>query len=83
MVTPADPSDIYGHSKKPHREDFDHPEYYRELPIGQGDVNWEEYIGALREVGFDGYLTIEREVGGTPYEDVKLARDYVIEHGYV
>lgn len=83
MVTPADPSDIYGHSKKPHREDFDHPEYYRELPIGQGAVKWDEYIGALREVGFDGYLTIEREVGSTPYEDVKLARDYVIEHNYL
>ena len=83
MVTPADPADIYGHSKKQGREDFEQPEYYRELPVGQGSVNWDEYIGALREVGFDGYLTIEREAGANPLADVKLARDFVIEHGYV
>ncbi len=83
MVTPADPSDIYGHSKKPQREDFEHPEYYRELPVGEGAVDWDAYIGALREVGFDGYLTIEREVGENPLADVKLARDFVIKHGYV
>ena len=83
MVTPADPSDIYGHSKKPQREDFDHPEYYRELPIGQGDVKWDEYIGALREVGFDGYLTIERETGADPISDINKAVCFVKDHNYL
>jgi sugar phosphate isomerase/epimerase len=36
-------------------------EYYEERPLGQGSVRWPEYIAALRETGYDGYLTIERE----------------------
>ena len=83
MLIPADPADIYGHKKKQGREDFEQPEYFREVPVGQGSVKWDEYIGALREIGYDGYLTIEREVGANPLADVTLARDFVIEHGYV
>jgi len=33
----------------------------REMPLGEGDVRWEEYLRALAEIGYDGYLTIERE----------------------
>ena len=32
-----------------------------ETPLGQGDVRWTDYLLALREVGYDGFLTIERE----------------------
>ncbi len=46
---------------------------FEELPIGKGDVDWDAYLGALREIGYDGYLTIEREAGPTPYEDIKGA----------
>ncbi len=46
---------------------------FEELPIGKGDVAWDAYLGALREIGYDGYLTIEREAGPTPYEDIKGA----------
>jgi sugar phosphate isomerase/epimerase len=37
-------------------------DYFEERPLGQGVVRWKEYITALREIGYDGYLTIEREV---------------------
>lgn len=37
--------------------------YFTETPLGEGEVRWDEYLHALAEVGFDGYLTIEREVG--------------------
>ncbi|MDR3164741.1 MAG: sugar phosphate isomerase/epimerase [Synergistaceae bacterium] len=37
-------------------------DYFEERPLGQGSVRWKEYIAALRGVGYDGYLTIEREV---------------------
>ncbi|MCK4601979.1 MAG: sugar phosphate isomerase/epimerase [Phycisphaerae bacterium] len=46
---------------------------FEEVPLGEGDVPWPEYIAALKEVGFDGYLTIEREVGKDPAADIKLA----------
>ena len=32
-----------------------------EKPLGKGDVRWQEYLAALRDIGYDGFLTIERE----------------------
>ena len=46
---------------------------YEELPLGKGGVNWDNYLAALREIGFDGYLTIERECGDNPAGDIAEA----------
>ena len=46
---------------------------FRELPLGEGDVDWEAYLQALREIGLNGFLTIEREVGDDPGKDIALA----------
>ena len=46
---------------------------YREVPLGEGGVKWDAYLAALREIGFDGYLTIERECGDSPAEDIAKA----------
>ncbi len=46
---------------------------FREVPLGEGGVDWSAYIGALKEIGYDGFLTIERECGDTPEEDIKRA----------
>ncbi len=48
-------------------------ELYREVPLGQGNVHFDTYLAALREIGFDGYLTIERECGDTPAKDIAEA----------
>ena len=29
------------------------------LPIGEGTISWEESIGALKNIGFDGWIVIE------------------------
>lgn len=34
---------------------------YKVVPLGTGAVDFDAYIAALREVGYDGYLTIENE----------------------
>jgi sugar phosphate isomerase/epimerase len=47
-----------------------------ELPIGEGDVDWDNYFKALKEIGFDGFLTIERETGEDPSADITLAANY-------
>lgn len=44
-----------------------------ELPLGEGDVKFKEYLRALDEIGYKGFLTIEREVGENPEEDIKNA----------
>lgn len=48
-----------------------------ELPLGQGDVDFPAYLKALDDIGYRGYLTIEREVGGTPEVDIKQAVDFL------
>ena len=49
------------------------PAGFKEVPLGPGMVPWDEYLAALKEIGFDGFLTIERECGEDPIGDIKMA----------
>ncbi len=49
------------------------PHGWLEVPLGTGGVDWDNYLKALGDIGYTGYLTIEREVGETPAEDIGLA----------
>ncbi|WP_322168983.1 sugar phosphate isomerase/epimerase family protein [Acutalibacter caecimuris] len=44
-----------------------------ELPLGEGDVDFPNYLKALDEIGYKGFLTIEREVGDDPAGDIATA----------
>jgi len=48
-----------------------------ELPLGEGDVNWDGYLKALDEIGYRGFLTIEREVGDNPARDIATAVNFL------
>jgi len=50
---------------------------FEEVPLGQGDVNWDGYFKTLRKINYNGFLTIEREVGDTPKADIQLAVDFL------
>ena len=50
-----------------------------EVPLGEGEVPWPEYLRALKEIGYDGYLTIEREVGEDPAADIVTAAKFLRE----
>ena len=52
-------------------------EYYVETPLGQGQVNFREYLKALREIPYNGFLTIEREVGKDPVADIATAIEFL------
>ena len=41
-------------------------EWGQEVPLGEGDVNMEQYLRTLQEVGYTGPLTIEREIPQEP-----------------
>jgi sugar phosphate isomerase/epimerase len=41
-------------------------EWGAEVPLGQGDVNFERFLSTLKEIGYDGPLTIEREIPQDP-----------------
>jgi len=49
----------------------------KEVPLGDGDVCFPEYLAALDAIGFKGFHTIEREVGQNPVEDIIKARDFL------
>ncbi|HPD16982.1 MAG TPA: sugar phosphate isomerase/epimerase family protein [Planctomycetota bacterium] len=57
-----------------------------EAPLGEGQVPWEAYLAALSDVGYAGYLTIEREAGDDPVADILKAKQFLEEQcrqGYV
>ncbi len=49
----------------------------REVPLGEGGVDWPAYIAALKSIGYDGYLTIERECGDDPSADIRAAASFL------
>ncbi len=56
----------------------DPKELGREVPIGQGKVNFPAFIKRLKEIGYRGPLTIEREISGPKQaEDIRAARKYL------
>ncbi|MBA7584505.1 hypothetical protein ES708_26460 [subsurface metagenome] len=48
-----------------------------ELPLGSGDVNFPEYLKALEDIGYSGYLTIEREAGSDRIKDITEGVDFL------
>ena len=54
-------------------------EEYIELPLGKGDVNFDVYLPALAATGYNGFLTIEREVGDSPEADIGMAVEFLKE----
>ncbi len=60
-------------------EDMRMEDYFKELPLGEGGVNFDEYLKALDDIGYTGFLTIERECGENPYNDIKKAVDFLKE----
>ncbi len=51
--------------------------FFEEVPLGTGEVDFDNYLKALEEIGYKGFLTIEREVGENPDKDIKTAYDYL------
>lgn len=51
--------------------------YFTETPLGSGDVRWKEYLQALTDVGYKGYLTIEREVNQNAANDIRIAVQFL------
>ncbi len=64
---------------KHHAAMIDMGHKYLELPLGEGDVNFDVYLPALKATGFDGFLTIEREVGDDPSADIAMAVKFLKE----
>ncbi len=64
---------------KEHNALMDMGRRYLELPLGKGGVDFDVYLPALHATGFDGFLTIEREVGANPEDDIRMAVGFLRE----
>lgn len=76
MLKKTNPINIYG-SKTQVEEILDCNDYFREVPLGQGSVDFDNYLRALDEIGYSGFLTIEREVGENPAADIEMAVNFL------
>ena len=48
------------------------------MPIGQGKVNYPVFIERLKEGGYDGDITIEREISGEEQKkDILAGKEYL------
>ena len=68
-----DPEIVYGIKKDVIVTD----DSFIEVPLGEGSVNWPNYLKALEDIGFGGFLTIEREVGDDPERDIRAAVEFL------
>ncbi len=76
MINKTNPEIIYGHLK---HEEVEAIEYFREVPLGEGSVDFDGYLKFLNDTGWNGFLTIERECGNNPEEDIKKAVSFLNE----
>ena len=76
MLHRGNPEYIYG-VVHPVPEEFQGIQYFAEVPLGKGSVNFATYMAALDEIGYKGFLTIERECGDSPEADIRLAAEHL------
>lgn len=80
-ANPIDALDVIGkYVQSVHGKDGQYPTSGKslgnEMPMGEGKVNFPVFIAKLKELGFDGHITIEREISGEKQElDIIKARD--------
>lgn len=83
----TNPKDVYGYlgyggetSHETIAEMVEKGLFFREVPLGQGNVNFDEYFKALQDVQYKGYLTIEREVKSNPIQDITEAIEFIKQY---
>lgn len=77
LLKKTDPKIIYDFFADGGIGDLRLGDYFLETPLGQGKVDFPAYLAALEDIGFDGFLTIEREVGADPSADIAMAVNFL------
>ncbi len=78
----VDPREVYGslgYQKMSHERiaELGSGLLFEEVPLGEGHVDFDGYFQALQDIGYKGYLTIEREVGNQPEVDIRKAVEFI------
>ena len=77
MKKQTDPGRIYSIFAEGGIEDFRMSDYFAETPVGEGSVDFDKYLKSLKNAGYKGFFTIEREAGSDPAKDIGMAADYI------
>lgn len=77
MLRQTDPQVVYDFFAEGGIGDLRLGECFLEVPLGEGSVPFPAYLEALRAIGYNGFLTIEREVGANPAADISKAVAYL------
>ncbi|AEF81106.1 sugar phosphate isomerase/epimerase family protein [Leadbettera azotonutricia] len=77
MKKKADPRLIYDFFANGGIGDMRMADYFVETPVGKGSVDFDAYINALKNAGYDGFFTIEREAGPDPEKDIESAAVFI------
>lgn len=78
-LAPCDAEKVYDAFARGGVANFDFGKLFNEVPLGKGKVKWDAYLKALEDIGYQGYLTIEREVGDEPMKDISEAARFLRE----
>ena len=76
MLERTNPEFIYHVTPMP--EDMKGIKFFKEVPLGEGSVPFAPYLKALEDIGYKGFLTIEREAGDDPSRDIGIAKDHLL-----
>ena len=80
-ANPVDALDVFGqYVRDIHGKDGCYPTNGNELgletPLGEGKVNYPAFVAKLKEIGYDGPITIEREISGDKQiKDIQMAKE--------
>ena len=77
MLKKSDPKQVYGFFADGGIGDLRLDEFFLEVPLGKGQVPFDGYLSALRDIGYTGYLTVERECGDNPFDDIQSAVEFL------
>ena len=82
-ANPVDALDVFGeYVREIHGKDGCYPtdgkNLGKEMPLGDGKVDFPRFVKRLKEIGYDGTITIEREISGEQQiEDIKKAKEFL------
>lgn len=76
MLERTNPEYIYRITPRP--EHLKGIRFIKEVPLGEGSVDFAAYLAALEDVGYKGFLTIEREAGADPAADILTAKNHLL-----
>lgn len=77
MLEKTDPQIVYDFFAEGGIGDLNLARYFLETPLGEGNVDFANYLKALEDIGYTGYLTVERECGEDRFGDIEKAVNFL------